>query len=696
MIITTNIALFPNIVTAAEAGTTAIIGGIGSVISPLGWAIGTWMTGGDIGGGGVLFSAIMWAFSNILYGVLIFIGWLLGIAGTFADWMIQPAYIINSTVVQIGWGVTRDLANMFFILILLGIALDYILFQSFGVKRALPMLVVVALLINFSLPIAGIFIDFANVFTDFFMAQVSGNCGVNQKCGFTVAIAQSMQLTKLFDQKSDLLVDMLFTAFLMLGTTFILLALGIMFLLRTGWLYALLILLPLVLVLMPFPKTSSYFGRWTSKFFQWTFFAPVAAFFLYLSMLVFIADLPNLDILGSGQLETIPDKWDQGAIGGFIQQVIKYIVVWFFMLGSLMAAQAMSITGAGAALGMIKSAQKWAGGKVKSAGKKVGGAAARRAEVDKKLDRAAEMANKIPLVGAFAARGLRGAAVKTEQAIKQQGMLTKDEREKYEKYNDERLMSEYKNMAESKLPYAQAKAAQIAEMLTRRGSFNVKKSDGTIDTDKTRDLAMQAYGFAKTHKNKDAMKYIRKSNPIAYQKIIEQEYEEAEKEGKVIRFADPKTGQEFRRHTETGKTLEEAQNKAFEEMTSADFENLKGQWDEDSVEKFFTSGAMTSGHLRAANIAGDHAFIDYVSKAMQNINNLGILKSKSPSFYNYLESGKGEDFGLFSIPKSVSDQLKGESSGYGYNKYKGEKREYYKKEATREGQEQFDRDAGLL
>src|SRR3990167_10527810 len=137
----------------------------------------------------------------IYYAILTPLSWLLGIAGTFAEWMLQPAYIVNSTVVQIGWGVTRDLANMFFILILLGIALDYILFQSFGVKRALPMLIVVALLINFSLPIAGIFIDFANVFTDFFMAQVSGNCGANQKCGFTIAIAQSLQLTGLFDRK---------------------------------------------------------------------------------------------------------------------------------------------------------------------------------------------------------------------------------------------------------------------------------------------------------------------------------------------------------------------------------------------------------------------------------------------------------------------------------------------------------------
>src|SRR3989344_988128 len=190
MIITANIALFPNIVAAVEIGTVI------NLISPLGWAIGSWITGGS-GEGEVFSGAIIWAFTTVLYGILIFIGWLLGIAGLFADWMIQPAYIINSTVVQIGWGVTRDLANMLFILILLGIALDYILFQSFGVKRALPTLIVVALLINFSLPIAGIFIDFANVFSDFFITKVTGGClpGDGKSCGFTIAIANNLNLT---------------------------------------------------------------------------------------------------------------------------------------------------------------------------------------------------------------------------------------------------------------------------------------------------------------------------------------------------------------------------------------------------------------------------------------------------------------------------------------------------------------------
>ena len=271
-------------------------------------------------------------------------------------------------------------------------------------------------------------------------------------------------------------------------------------------------------------------------------------------------------------------------------------------------------------------------------------------------------------------------------------MLSKEKMEEYKGMNSKLLMEEYESAATSKLPYAQAKAAQVAEILTRRGDFHIKNADGTINSAETQRLVTQAYGFAKKHKNKDVMDSLSKSNPIAYQKIVEQEYEEAEKEGKVIRFSDPKTGQEFRRHTETGKTLEEAQNRAFEKMTSADFENLKGQWDKEAVEKFFTSGAMTIGHLHKANTVDDHAFLQYVSEAMGDINNVRALKGKSPTFYNYLTSGKPNDFGL-QIPPSVVEELEKEkTTGY----YGGKKKYYDRQEEIRAGEERFDRDAGLL
>src|SRR3989338_4544338 len=476
----------------------------------------------------------------IYYAILTPLRWLLGIAGTFAEWMLQPAYIVNSTVVQIGWGVTRDLANMFFILILLGIALDYILFQSFGVKRALPMLIVVALLINFSLPIAGIFIDFANVFTDFFISKITSDCGSGQSCGFTEMIANNLTLTNLFTAgtfsgSGSLLVNMLFAISLMLGTAFTLFALVVMFLLRTGWLYALLILLPLVLVLMPFPKTSQYFGRWTSKFFQWTFFAPVAVFFLYLSMLVFTANMPNVNEYNRGYKASASallinnaqaEPFAQGVIGGFIEQVIKYIVVWFFMLGSLMAAQSMSITGAGAALGMIKSAEKWAGGKVKNAGKRGLSAAGRGVGADKKMEDLARGLQKIPGIGGALSSSVRGVASKTKTAMEKQEALTAKEKANFEGLSDEALLDEYNTYIKSNLPGNKAKANGIALMLSQRkgNALTVKRADGSIDENKTAELREAAYDNAKAHGNRAVMETLMEKDPRVKMHAIDQKY----------------------------------------------------------------------------------------------------------------------------------------------------------------------------
>ena len=681
-------------------GATAILTLIGLILPKTTMAalplVAALVSGGAGWLWGLITDVMTWAVivAGILYVLMQFAGALLGIAGTFADWMLQPAYIINSTVVQIGWGVTRDLANMFFILILLGIALDYILFQSFGVKRALPTLIVVALLINFSLPIAGIFIDFANVFSDFFITKVTGGClpGDGKSCGFTIAIANNLNLTSLFSAaigSQSVIVDMIFSIFLMLGPAFILFALGIMFLLRTGWLYALLILLPLVLVLMPFPKTSSYFGRWTNRFFQWTFFAPVALFFLYLSMLIFQANTPNLDEIGKGynykttSATTIlmnsaqAETFAQGASGGFIEQVIKYVVVWFFMLGSLMAAQTMSITGAGAALGMIKSTQKWAGGKVKSAGKQVGGAAARRAKVDEHMGKAAEWASKNKVLSTLGVgRGLRGMAVKTEQAFKKQGELTTQEKAKYENMSRKEREDEYNDLKNSKLPYAQDKAAQLAAIRARKGELTVRDKKGDIDKKATEALVREVYGFAKKYKNKDAQKAVIKASPIIGKELVREDWAEEVKKGNVAKtkyegeIYDIKTRKRIGGKLvegvdkRTGKKLEDAINDVFD-ISKADFENMKGMWDKNSTEAFIESGNLTPrGHLRVANEMGDTHFTNYVRdyyERIEGISNpadraeaIAKIKKLNPSLTTAFANGNLTDLGL-GMPKAPTE-----------------------------------------
>src|SRR3989338_9426602 len=83
MIITANIALFPNIVAAAEIGTGvgAAIGGTIGTFTPfpivgtiggafIGGIIGNALTGGS-GQGGMFSAAIIWVITNALYVILV-------------------------------------------------------------------------------------------------------------------------------------------------------------------------------------------------------------------------------------------------------------------------------------------------------------------------------------------------------------------------------------------------------------------------------------------------------------------------------------------------------------------------------------------------------------------------------------------------------------------------------------------------
>jgi hypothetical protein len=68
-------------------------------------------------------------------------------------------------MVRSGWYFTSGIANMFIILILIVIAFAYILkIETFQAKKALPKLIIVALLINFSLLFVGMLVDISNIF----------------------------------------------------------------------------------------------------------------------------------------------------------------------------------------------------------------------------------------------------------------------------------------------------------------------------------------------------------------------------------------------------------------------------------------------------------------------------------------------------------------------------------------------------
>ena len=87
---------------------------------------------------------------------------------------------IGATAVVEGWKIVRDICNMFFVLILLIIAIGTILQQEkYPLPKLLPQFITMAIMINFSKTICGILIDAAQVVMLTFVGAFSGAAGGN-------------------------------------------------------------------------------------------------------------------------------------------------------------------------------------------------------------------------------------------------------------------------------------------------------------------------------------------------------------------------------------------------------------------------------------------------------------------------------------------------------------------------------------
>ena len=83
---------------------------------------------------------------------------------------ITPANPQTPDIITVGWELCRDLVNISFVLILVLIGLATILrIKEYEAKKALPLLIMVALLINFTPVIVGFVVDMGNIMTKFFL-----------------------------------------------------------------------------------------------------------------------------------------------------------------------------------------------------------------------------------------------------------------------------------------------------------------------------------------------------------------------------------------------------------------------------------------------------------------------------------------------------------------------------------------------
>ncbi|MGC9603246.1 MAG: hypothetical protein ABSF47_02135 [Minisyncoccia bacterium] len=372
-------------------------------------------------------SVVTSAFSVIANIFNFFFGYIFMLAG----WMVNIATELNhqilmdsNALVKVGWGICRDIANLGFVLIMIVMAVATIVrYEKYAVQKLLPLLIGAAILVNFSLTIAGVLITFSDSLSATFTDKLTAST-------ITDALAGAFNPQRLLLRDTDnpmppdpasqggaltgfssavligisgLIFNIVFLAIATLSMA----TLALMLLYRYVYLSLLLVLAPLAWLFWVFPDLKYLFTDWWKNFIKWTFFLPASTFFLYLAVQSATA-LGKTQMFGGGIFTT-------SGLASIMSQGAQMIVLTFLLLGGLIAAQKLGIHGADGAMKLAKKGKDATLGAVGRYGRTRATNVGRRVlaggvdtEGKTRFERwGASAAGRVPIVGA-ALTGLAG------------------------------------------------------------------------------------------------------------------------------------------------------------------------------------------------------------------------------------------------------------------------------------------------
>ena len=291
---------------------------------------------------------------------------------------------IDAPVVQTGWVLTRDIANMFYVFVFLLIAFGTMLkLEQYSWKKMLPRLLFTALMVNFSRLIIGVLIDFGQVVMLTFVNGFSATGGGN--------FLQALKIQQMYDltrQKKTVvegtgesienanLIGALLIAIL-LGVSLVVTAVFAAILLaRIIVLWILIALSPLAFLLGTFPKGKQYYDDWWKRLSNQIIVGPVLAFFLWLSLATVGSGNSFGEItennkaaeqrIAEGQKTDTPDIPLAGIKMGQFEELGGFLVAIALLMAGLAVTQQLGVAGSGLAGG----AASWLKSKATNVAKK--------------------------------------------------------------------------------------------------------------------------------------------------------------------------------------------------------------------------------------------------------------------------------------------------------------------------------------
>ncbi len=280
------------------------------------------------------------------------------------------------------WTLMRDLFNLTFIFGLVYLGLRMILnSDDSNTKKNLVMLILAALLVNFSLFFTKAIVDFTNITATQIVASiqsagtvptitlqnVQGNpTPVPDISGYIIEVMRltnfwSAPIPEFSQSRSDMyFAYIIFTALFLLITGFVFISGGLMLIIRFVVLNFYLIFSPLIFLGWVFPNLQGVTSKYWRGFLGRAFFAPVYLFCIYIA----------LTIMGAYVSATASFNPDNGmamfasgqTIGSITERVlgvaIPFVVVSGFMIAALVISQKLGADGANLAVSVGNNLQR--------------------------------------------------------------------------------------------------------------------------------------------------------------------------------------------------------------------------------------------------------------------------------------------------------------------------------------------------
>lgn len=300
---------------------------------------------------------------------------------------------MSSPVITTGWVIVRDVANLFFVAIILVVSIGSIVNpERFGGVKKVFRILLYALLVNFSRTIAGLFIDISQLIMLTFVngfAQAAGGNFV-EVLGITKITDVSSTSTSI--TFSGAMGQILLGLFMFVIITVIIAIMVVALVVRMVTLWMLVVLSPLAFALGSSELTHKHYAKWWEKFSAELTTGPIVAFFLWLSLVTFQSSAGP----GSGSTIVGPSGLKDNAAGAESTKIscgqgvaceqdnlVRFIVATVMLLMGLSFSKEFSGLGGSLASAATSKGKQYARGALNYAGKKswagakkVGGVAA--------------------------------------------------------------------------------------------------------------------------------------------------------------------------------------------------------------------------------------------------------------------------------------------------------------------------------